>query len=225
MSIIYFQLFSPPVLLIVSLHMLIGSYAWKCQHKAISWPRCMQSNNPPSFSLICSCVPVLTWGRRPPPISCPHAGLRSIITKRDAFWAHYRSLQVGIAPKITCLRCDSAQYLKPTVLKLLLIYSRDILSRSLAETTCKVATCLHLLLPSLTQSLSPLPSGSRWLVHCRTSEVFSREKGTVFVPSAAAVLWHPPCLFKNNILSIFDSAFILYFHLYDWHLLWMGSWL
>lgn len=40
---------------IVSLHMLIGCYAWKCQHKAISWPRCMQSNTPPpSFSLICS---------------------------------------------------------------------------------------------------------------------------------------------------------------------------
>lgn len=189
----------------------------------------MQSNNPPpSFSLICSCVPVFTWVGKPPPISCPHAGLRSTITKQDAFWAHYRSLQVGIAPKITCFRCDSAQYLKPTVIKLLLIYSTSCHNEVLHLWLKLLARSLHAYIccyPSLTQSLSPLPSGSRWLVHCRTSEVFSREKGTVFVPSAAAVLWHPLCLFKNNILSIFYSAFILYFHLCDWHLLWMGSWL
>lgn len=165
MSIIYFcPAPAPPVPLIVSMHMLIGCYAWKCKHKAISWPRCMQSNNPPPFPLICSCVPVLTWGRRPPPISCPHAGSRSIITKQDAFWAYYRSLQVGIAPKITHFRCDSAQYLKPTVIKLLLINSRDILSwwgsESLTETTCKVATCLHLLLPII----NPVPlSPPQWV--------------------------------------------------------------
>lgn len=104
---------------------------------------------------------------------------------------------------------------------------------------------LHLLLPSpsLTQSLSPLPSWSRWLVHCRTSEVFSREKGTVFVLSAA-VLQHQLCVcsvsvsvpeqggdsssvsfLKSiepiNIYSIFYSVLLIF----KWYLLLMGSWL
>lgn len=57
-------------------------------------------------------------------------------------------------------------------------------------TTCKCRHACVIVCHTipLTCPLSPLFSRSWWLVHCRTSKVFSREKGMEFV-SAAVCSW------------------------------------
>lgn len=81
-------------------HAFIGCYAWECQHKALRWPRCMQSEISFSPKTIhfhfhpSVHVNVRVFHLRqegwPLPILCPHVGLRRIITEQDALLAHHK---------------------------------------------------------------------------------------------------------------------------------------
>lgn len=92
--------FFPVYTYCVLAHAFTGCYAWECQHKAVRWPRCMQSEisfSPKTIhfhfhSSVHVNVRVFHFEAegRPLPILCPHVGLRRIITEQDALLAHHK---------------------------------------------------------------------------------------------------------------------------------------